>query len=100
MTGQETGYPALVKRGYWNAKINRSDRRMHPSMLYTAWRIHPFFSVRECGFCARGPPVSFISKKQEMEDTEMSEWIRIRIKDFYKDAVGETEYTYVSHEVY
>ena len=31
---------------------------------------------------------------------EMSEWIRIRIKDFYKDAVGETEYTYVSHEVY
>ena len=52
------------------------------------------------GVCTRGPPVSFISKKQEMEDTEMSEWIKIRIKDFYKDAVGETEYTYVSHEVY
>lgn len=30
----------------------------------------------------------------------MSEWIRIRVKDFYKDAVGETEYTYVSREVY
>lgn len=30
----------------------------------------------------------------------MSEWIRIKIKDFYKDAVGETEFTYVSHEVY
>ncbi len=30
----------------------------------------------------------------------MSEWIKIRIKDFYKDAVGESEYTYVSHEVY
>lgn len=30
----------------------------------------------------------------------MSEWIRIRIKDFYKDAIGETEYTYVSKEVY
>lgn len=30
----------------------------------------------------------------------MSEWIRIRIRDFYKDAVGGTEYTYVSHEVY
>lgn len=52
------------------------------------------------GGCARGPPVFFISKKQEMEDTEMSEWIRIKIKDFYKDAVGETEFTYVSHEVY
>lgn len=30
----------------------------------------------------------------------MSEWIRIRIKDFYKDAVGETEYAFVSPEVY
>ncbi len=39
-------------------------------------------------------------QKQEMEDTEMSEWIRIRIKDFYKNAVGEEEYAYVSKEVY
>lgn len=30
----------------------------------------------------------------------MSEWIKIRIKDFYKDAVGEMEYAYVSGEVY
>lgn len=30
----------------------------------------------------------------------MSEWIRIRVKDFYHDAVGETEYTYVTREVY
>lgn len=30
----------------------------------------------------------------------MSEWIRIRIKDFYKNAVGEEEYAYVSKEVY
>ena len=30
----------------------------------------------------------------------MSEWIRIRVKDFYKDAIGETEYTYVTKEVY
>lgn len=44
--------------------------------------------------------MSFISKNHEMEDIEMSEWIRIRIKDFYKDAIGETEYTYVSKEVY
>lgn len=39
-------------------------------------------------------------KNQEMEDKEMSEWIEIRIKDFYKDAVGEAEYAYVSREVY
>lgn len=44
--------------------------------------------------------MSFISKNYEMEDTWMSEWIRIRIKDFYKDAIGETEYTYVTREVY
>ncbi len=30
----------------------------------------------------------------------MSEWIRIRVKDFYKDAVGEIEYTYVTREIY
>lgn len=30
----------------------------------------------------------------------MSEWIRMRVKDFYKDAIGETEYTYVTREVY
>ena len=30
----------------------------------------------------------------------MSEWIRIRVKDFYKGAIGETEYTYVTKEVY
>ena len=30
----------------------------------------------------------------------MSEWIRIRVKDFYSDAIGETEYTYVTKEVY
>ena len=30
----------------------------------------------------------------------MSEWIRIRVKDFYKDAIGEMEYTYVTPEVY
>lgn len=30
----------------------------------------------------------------------MSEWIRIRVKDFYNDAIGGTEYTYVTKEVY
>lgn len=28
------------------------------------------------------------------------EWIKIRVSDFYRDAIGETEYTYVSREVY
>lgn len=30
----------------------------------------------------------------------MSKKIRIRVRDFYKDAIGEIEYTYVSEEVY
>lgn len=30
----------------------------------------------------------------------MSKKIMIRIRDFYKDAIGEVEYTYVSEEVY
>ena len=30
----------------------------------------------------------------------MSEWIRIKVSDFYPNAVGENEYTYVSKEVY
>lgn len=30
----------------------------------------------------------------------MSEWIKIRVKNFYKHAVGEPEDTYVTREVY
>lgn len=30
----------------------------------------------------------------------MSKEIKIRIKDFYKDAIGEVEYAYVNEEVY
>ncbi len=30
----------------------------------------------------------------------MPEWIKIRIKDFYKDAIGDVEYAYVTKEVY
>lgn len=46
------------------------------------------------------PDVLHFKKNYEMENIFMSEWIRIRIKDFYKDAIGEMEYTYVSREVY
>ena len=42
----------------------------------------------------------FISKKYEMEGKRMPEWIRIKISDFYYNAVGDSEYTYVSPEVY
>ena len=30
----------------------------------------------------------------------MSEWRKIRIQDYYKEAVGEKEYAYVTPEVY
>lgn len=35
-----------------------------------------------------------------MEDTKVPEKIKIRIKDFYKNAIGEAEYIYVTKEVY
>lgn len=43
-----------------------------------------------------------LAKAQDLTFTDicMSEWRKIRVKDFYKDAVGETEYAYVSKEVY
>lgn len=39
-------------------------------------------------------------KNYEMEDMWMSKWIKIRVKDFYKDAIGEPEYVYVTKDVY
>lgn len=35
-----------------------------------------------------------------MEGIFMSEWRKIRIQDYYKEAVGDAEYTYVTPEVY
>lgn len=55
-------------------------------------------------FCAihrtRGPPCVLHFRKIRNGEHKMSKWIKIRIKDFYKDAIGETEYTYVNEEVY
>lgn len=44
--------------------------------------------------------MSFISENYEMEDVFMSEWRKIKIQDFYRDAIVEEEYIYVSPEVY
>lgn len=48
----------------------------------------------------RGPPCVLHFKNFRNGEYKMSKCIKIRIKDFYKDAVGETEYTYVTEEVY
>lgn len=48
----------------------------------------------------RGPPFVLHFKKIEMEGRRMPEWIRIKISDYYNNAAGEQEYTYVSPEVY
>lgn len=44
--------------------------------------------------------VFHFKKNHEMEDIFMSEWRKIRIQDYYKEAVGEKEYAYVTPEVY
>lgn len=43
--------------------------------------------------------MSFISKKKWRTE-KVSQRIRIRIQDFYSNAIGEEEYTYVTPEVY
>lgn len=48
----------------------------------------------------RDPPCVLHFKNFRNGEYKMSKCIKIRIKDFYKDAVGETEYTYVTEEVY
>lgn len=117
MTGLAKGYSAAgadTKKKFYkvNGQVHWIQQSLYAQFHTEAfcWKIGIWYTgggrdipdrlLHLYGSGTRGPPVSFISKKQEMEDTEMSEWIRIRIKDFYKDAVGETEYTYVSHEVY
>ena len=55
---------------------------------------------RQQNFITGARRMSFISKNHEMEDIFMSEWRKIRIQDYYKEAVGEAEYTYVTPEVY
>lgn len=40
--------------------------------------------------------VLHFKKNHEMEDIFMSEWRKICIQDYYKEAVGEKEYAYVT----
>lgn len=51
-------------------------------------------------FHNKSPPDVLHFKNHEMEDIFMSEWRKIRIQDYYKEAVGDAEYTYVTPEVY
>jgi RNA polymerase sigma factor (sigma-70 family) len=46
------------------------------------------------------PDVLHFKKNHEMEDIFMSEWRKIRVQDYYREAVGDAEYTYVTPEVY
>lgn len=48
----------------------------------------------------KSPPDVLHFKNHEMEDIFMSEWRKIRVQDYYKEAVGDVEYTYVTPEVY
>ncbi len=74
---------------------------VHCCMLYLACEMRPFLTLFRFKLNIRGPPdVLHFKKITKWRTFYMSEWIRIRVKDFYKDAVGEMEYTYVSREVY
>ena len=60
---------------------------------HTKTEIRSEISELICGRIAAGENYNLTRDK-------MSEWIKIRIKDFYKDAIGEVEYAYVTKEVY
>lgn len=92
--------PYEIVKGAYGEGFNIFTDWVQFCMLYSACELHPFLMPASSNPKARGPPRVLHFKNYEMEDTWMSEWIRIRVKDFYKDAIGETEYTYVTREVY
>lgn len=92
--------PHGIMEGGREGELHTVENWVQFCMFYSACELHPFLYLNHVSRMPDVRPVSFISKKYEMEDTRMSEWIRIRVKDFYKDAIGETEYTYVTEEVY
>lgn len=92
--------PYEIVKGAYEGVFNIFTDWVQFCMLYSACELHPFLMPASRNPKARGPPRVLHFKNYEMEDTWMSEWIRIRVKDFYKDAIGETEYTYVTREVY
>ena len=69
-------------------------------MFYFTWEKHLYFYLKEISTFIRAPPSVLHFKKYEMEDRKVSEKIKIRIKDFYNNAIGESEYAYVSKDVY
>lgn len=74
--------------------------KVHFFMFYFTWEKHLYFYLKEISTFIRAPPSVLHFKKYEMEDRKVSEKIKIRIKDFYNNAIGESEYAYVSKDVY
>ena len=78
----------------WRAVL--SERVMTARLFFTLSAVKGVAELHN-----KSPPdVLHFKKNHEMEDIFMSEWRKIRIQDYYKEAVGEEEYTYVTPEVY
>ena len=78
----------------WRAVL--SERVMTARLFFTLSAVKDVAELHN-----KSPPdVLHFKKNHEMEDIFMSEWRKIRIQDYYKEAVGEEEYTYVTPEVY
>lgn len=68
-------------------------------MFYFTWKMHLYFCLKEISIFIIAPPSVLHFKKYEMEDRKVSERIKIRIKEFYNNAIGGSDYTYVSKDV-
>lgn len=78
----------------WRAVL--SEKIMTARLFFTLFAVKGAAKLHN-----KSPPdVLHFKKKHEMEDIFMSEWRKIRIQDYYKEAVGDAEYTYVTPEVY
>lgn len=78
----------------WRAVL--SERVMTARLFFTLSAVNGASELHN-----KSPPgVLHFKKNHEMEDIFMSEWRKIRIQDYYKEAVGDAEYTYVTPEVY
>lgn len=81
------------KTATWRAVL--SERVMTARLFFCLVNVRAVSKLHN-----KSPPSVLHFKNHEMEDIFMSEWRKIRIQDYYKEAVGDAEYTYVTLEVY
>ena len=83
--------PLYRERGRGTGKFHTLHRRVYFFMFFLAWKMHLFFSALFFENRTRGPPgVLHFRQITKWRTFACQNGARYRVKDFYKDAVGET----------